>query len=192
MPVINLTLVKKDRTPNNIAEQTTAPHAQVNEGQVAATSVNEGNLAIQKTNEGELIAADNEPTESVKEIRLEGPLSGIYSQALRIYYAKESVADGSQFNLTERGDEDGEGVDPDLYVYVNSSDSVTPDDGIAQFDTLRLALDKYTGTDRIVAFEMENANNAYAVVLEEYVTSRKERVYHKRHLALNAIIDFLK
>lgn len=191
MPVINLTLTKKERTPNGVAEQITKPQAEINEGQAAFTEINEGNLATQSTNTGELIKTTDSQDE-VKTIRIEGPLSQIYSQALLIYYAKESAADGSMGELTENDDANSEGVNPDLYVFTTSDEELPSDEGIAQFNTLRLALDKYQGSDRIVAIEMHSGKNPYAVVLEEYAHDRKERIYHKRSIAIEAIMASLK
>ena len=188
MPVIDLTNVVKqdDKSMTNAAAQT-------DNGELARQTSNLGELAANVSSTGETVeqALSKDQKKGSRVVRLDGPLSSVYTQALNIAYAKETVADGTMDSLSVQEDEDDDGVNPDLYVYVTSQAEMGKLGGVNTFDQLRLALDRYKDIQTAVVIEDFKPVGRTGLAIEEYSHSQAGRVYYTRSAAIGAITSFL-
>ena len=188
MPVIDLTNVVKqdDKSMTNAAAQT-------DNGELARQTSNLGELAANVSSTGETVeqALSKDQKKGSRVVRLDGPLSSVYTQALNIAYAKETVADGTMDSLSVQEDEDDDGVNPDLYVYVTSQAEMGKLGGVNTFDQLRLALDRYKDIQTAVVIEDFKPVGRTGLAIEEYSHSQAGRVYYTRSAAIGAITAFL-
>ncbi len=140
------------------------------------------------------IAAAKKEEELEKQIVVDGPLSSIYTQALNIAYAKESAADGSVVGSFDSSIvvDDASLTDPDLYVYVTSSDEINREGANKSFDDLNVALDKYKDSKMMVVIESGKAATSSVAALEEYVVGRKIRTSYSRSIAVDKILSAIK
>lgn len=188
MPVIDLTNVVKqdDRSLEN-------KEAATNTGELAQQVSSVGELAQNTSNTGETVeqALKEDQKAGSRVVRLDGPLSSVYTQALNIAYAKETVADGTMDSLSVQEDEDDDGVNPDLYVYVTSQAEMGKLGGVNTFDQLRLALDRYKDIQTAVVIEDFKPVGRTGLAIEEYSHSQAGRVYYTRSAAIGAITAFL-
>ncbi len=188
MPVIDLTNVVKqdDKSMTNAAAQT-------DNGELARQTSNLGELAANVSSTGETVeqALSKDQKKGSRVVRLDGPLSSVYTQALNIAYAKETVADGTMDSLSVQEDEDDDGVNPDLYVYVTSQAEMGKLGGVNTFDQLRLALDRYKDIQTAVVIEDFKPVGRTGLAIEEYSHSQAGRVYYTRSAAMGAITAFL-
>lgn len=143
--------------------------------------------------EAEAAAAKKEE-EQEKQIVVDGPLSSIYTQALNIAYAKESAADGSVVGSFDSSVvvDDASLTDPDLYVYVTSSDEINREGANKSFDELNIALDKYKDSKMMVVIESGKATTSSVAALEEYVVGRKIKTSYSRSIAVSKILSAIK
>lgn len=197
MPIIDLTpVVRRD------AGDTRNDAAVVNSGEVAVQKTNVGQYTDNTVTSGQTIEqalqSDQEPAvgtgapKASKVVKIEGPLSSVYTQALNIAYAKESAADGSMGSVLNVSDTDDEGVDPDLYVYVTDMDGIGSEGALQTFDALRLALDRYKDKTTMVVMEHFSPVGRVGLALEAYSHDTASRLYYRRTVALEAIKAFLE
>lgn len=186
MSVIDLTPIQKQD-----AAATQNPQTDTNIGEVVTPAVNEGKLETPKINEGEMLADQNKE-QVTKTIRLDGPLSSIYAQALNVMYAKESAADGSMGSSLSQQTADDEGVDPDLYVYVTDDESMDLEGVGKHFDALRVALDRFKEKPTIVVLENHKPMRMAVAALENFAHEQAKKVYYRRDIALEAILGILQ
>lgn len=146
------------------------------------------NNKVESTKPVEIPANEaNKKSSEEKTIVLDGPLSQIYTQALNIVYAKESINMISQMNSDDNGFYDNKNNnDKDLYVYCCNGDTLDSDGLVEASNKLRLALDNKNNKKVILSVECVSSNNKIAL-LDEFSSNLGIKVIYSRNRTLDNI-----
>lgn len=139
---------------------------------------------------------EGKPDAQQQTIVLDGPLSQIYTQALNIAYAKESVGmmfgsvyDKKQQNKTN--DEDGDGLD-DSYVYAVDADDLDTDCLLLSAEALRVATQSGRYRQVILAIESHGTVTKKMQLLTEMSDALGAKVCLSRNSAIQSVMTPLK
>ena len=148
----------------------------------------EVNAVIDENTTADLVNSMDTKTKD-KTIAVDGPLSGIYAQALNIAFARESMADGSIVRAVMINDLT-EDADMDMYVYVTTPEEVEKEGVGAVFNKLRLALDKYKDSAPMVVLESSKNISSRVAALEDFIDTKAKLAFN-RNIAISKIVSML-
>jgi hypothetical protein len=136
---------------------------------------------------------DEEQSTEERMIKVDGPLSSIYTKALNEVYAKEDMAatviqdlyDQSQSldkdNLQHTGHVDDNGS----YIYATDADKLDSQELVKAMESIRVASTKYKNC--VVSIEQHGAISNRAGLLDKYCGDLGVKVCYKRSTALSSI-----
>lgn len=140
--------------------------------------------------------------DSNKKIILDGPLSEIYTKALNMVFsnqteqATDSVSQETQqmdavmvadIHAMNKEKIDAERIEAEkmAYVYVTSSDDLTPDGIVSAFDDVRIALDSNRFAKTVVCIETLDLSNSTRVeLLANMARNLGAKVFYTRNTAM--------
>jgi hypothetical protein len=179
-------------TPSN--QETTEPLTETDQETTAGTLVsytNKTNEELQEESANQLKAKQE------KKITLDGPLSKIYTAALNLAFAKETMVEDEVILLTDSNQTDNRSKEDvsdqeNTYVYCCDGNELNRSNLVEGVDKLRVALD--SGKFKNVALSIECSKNITSNIglFEEYAKQLNVTVYHNRKQALESISRSIK
>ena len=140
--------------------------------------------------EGEGTEVVEPKEETVAKVRVDGPLSNMFTEALQKVLSAESVGADTLVAMKMLG-EDEEKSDSDLYVYCCDTDKMDNNELLDTTDKLRVALD--SGKYKKVALVAEHLTvNKKLVSLENYARAIGADVYFTNGKALGSVLGYRK
>lgn len=155
------------------------------------TDIMNGDVAVNNTSNNETVIHNDNADNGEARVVLNGPLSNIYTKALNLVYANESVnmVTTAVQTIVENEEEDRANPDNGLYLYCCGSD-LNHNQLLEGTNKLRVALDSKKFKQVIVA--VEDGDNRKVALLKEFGAAIGAKVCLGRQSAMAAVKDALR
>ena len=143
---------------------------------------------IETTKGEEKNAAEPAVDQEEKTVKIEGPLSEVYTRALNLALSNEDLSD---FVTDVSESEEDEMIENGLYVYCSDNNGLTPASGmIESHNRVRLALEK--GNKVILVAESSGGLSGNYALACESANGMGAKVIKHRSVAVEQILAYIK
>lgn len=127
--------------------------------------------------------------ETVSKVKVDGPLSNMFTEALQKVLASETIASDAGMLVLNLLDEEASEENPDLYVYCCDTDTMDASQLVESTNKLKVALDSGKYKKVTLLTQGKKINNKF-VGLEEYARALGADVKYNPNIAIQSVLNY--